>query len=122
MINRTIAFPTAGLVITGEDSDAFKQGRFADAVLADDDSDGAIETELEIVVQQRQAEQIGLAVSDPRRIEPSSPRRTPPDRRRTPASPDNGPSPARSPAPARILRGATAPRRDRPSGSANAWP
>ena len=46
MIDRHIALAAAGLVVAGERRDAFEQRRFAGAVLADDDGDGAVETEL----------------------------------------------------------------------------
>ena len=73
MIDRQISLGAAGFVIAREHGDALQQGRFAGAVLADDDGDGAIETQLEIVAQERQAERIGLAVGDPRRLEPDAP-------------------------------------------------
>lgn len=70
MIDRRITLAAAGLVITDEDADAFQQSRFAGAVLADDDGDGAIEVKRELIVQKRQAERIGLAILNERRIDP----------------------------------------------------
>ncbi len=70
MIDRPIALAAAGFVVAGEHRDALQQRRFPGAVFADDDGDGAIQVQLEIIAQKRQAERIGLAVGDPRRIEP----------------------------------------------------
>ena len=44
--------------------DAFQQGGFAGAILADDDRDRPVETQFEIIAQQGQAERIGLAVGN----------------------------------------------------------
>jgi hypothetical protein len=64
MIDRHIALAAAGLVIAGHRRDPFEQRRFAGAVLADDDGDRVRETQLEIVLQERQAERIGGAVGN----------------------------------------------------------
>ena len=61
MIDRHIALAAAGFVIARQRGDAFEQRRFAGAVFADDDGDGAVEIQLEIVAQERQAERIGRA-------------------------------------------------------------
>jgi len=61
------------LIVAGQRRDAFQQGRLADAVLANDDGDGAIETEIETFREKRQAERIGLRVRDPRRLQPDPP-------------------------------------------------
>jgi hypothetical protein len=70
VIDRPITFAAAGFVIAGEHGDAFEQGGFAGPVLTDDDRDRTIEAQLKIVMQQRQAERISLAISDLRRFEP----------------------------------------------------
>ena len=70
MVDRHVSLAAAGFVIASQHGDAFQQRRFAGAVLADDDGDGAIEAQFEIVAQQRQAERIGLAIRDLRRFEP----------------------------------------------------
>ena len=62
MVDRHITLAAAGFVIAGEHGDAFKQRRFARAILADDDGDRPVETQFKIVAQQRKAERIGLAV------------------------------------------------------------
>ena len=49
MLDSHIAFATAGLVVTGQHRDPLQQCRFAGAVLADDDGDGAIEREFKAV-------------------------------------------------------------------------
>jgi hypothetical protein len=72
MVDRHVSLAAAGFVIASQHGDAFQQRRFAGAVLADDDGDGAIEAQFEIVAQQRQAERIGLAVGDARRLEPDA--------------------------------------------------
>jgi hypothetical protein len=73
MIDRPITLAAAGLVIAREHGDAFQQGGFTGAVFADNDGDGSIETQLEVVVQKGQAERIGCAVLDARWIEPDAP-------------------------------------------------
>src|SRR2546429_1069145 len=73
MIHRPVALAAAGLVISGEHGDPFKERRLTGAVFADDDGDGLIETQLEVIVQERQAERIGRAVVDARWIEPDAP-------------------------------------------------
>jgi hypothetical protein len=72
MIDRRIALAAARLVITGENADAFQQCRFAGTVLADDDGNGAIESEREIVVQEWQAERIGFAIRNERGLKPDT--------------------------------------------------
>jgi hypothetical protein len=47
MIDRSVALAAACFVIPGKHGDAFKQGRFAGAVFADDDGDRLVETQLE---------------------------------------------------------------------------
>jgi hypothetical protein len=73
MIDRRVALAAARFIVTGQHGDALQQSGFAGAVLADDDGDRAIEAQLEIVVQQRQAKRVALAVGDPRRIQPDAP-------------------------------------------------
>src|SRR4029453_13136872 len=70
MIDRPVALAAAGLVITGQNGDALEQGGFAGAVFTGNDGNGSIETQLELIVQERQAERIGLAAGNARRIEP----------------------------------------------------
>jgi hypothetical protein len=70
MIDRHIPFAAARFVIARERGDAFQQRRFAGAVLAHDDGDGAVEPELEVLCQERQAERVGLGFLDQRAIEP----------------------------------------------------
>jgi hypothetical protein len=72
-IDGTIAFATAGIVISGKRYDSLKQGRFAGAVLANDDGDRAIEAKFEAPREKRHAERIGRRVADPRTVEPDTP-------------------------------------------------
>jgi hypothetical protein len=72
MIDRHVAFAAAGLVVAGEHRNPLQQRRFAGAVLADDDGDGVLEIELEVALQERQAERIGGGISDARSVEPDS--------------------------------------------------
>jgi hypothetical protein len=53
MIDRTIALAAAGFVIASQYGDPFEQCGFAGAVLAGDDGDRPIETQLEIIQQKR---------------------------------------------------------------------
>jgi hypothetical protein len=63
MIDRPITLAAAGLVEAGEDGDAFEQGRFADAVLSDNDRNRPIEAPFEAApTEQRQTERIGLPI------------------------------------------------------------
>jgi hypothetical protein len=73
VIDRPVALAAAGFVIAREHRDAFEQRRFASTVLTDDDGDRPVETQLEVVAQERQAERIGHTVGDSRRIEPEPP-------------------------------------------------
>src|ERR1700730_10263709 len=73
MIDRHVPLAAAGFVISGEHGYSFQQRGLAGAVLADDDGDRPIKTQLEIVVQERKAERIGRAVGDARRLEPDAP-------------------------------------------------
>jgi hypothetical protein len=73
MIDRPIALAAAGFVISREHGYAFKQGGFAGAVFTGNDGDRPVETQFEIIVQEREAERIGLAVGDARRLEPDPP-------------------------------------------------
>src|SRR5258707_5483521 len=81
MIDRHITFAAAGFVISREHRDPLEQSGFAAAVFADDDGDRPVETQLEIIVQERKAEWIGLAVVNPRWLKPDPPqvRRRHPD-------------------------------------------
>jgi hypothetical protein len=51
MIDRHVTLAAACFVISSEHRDPFQQSGFAGAVLADDDSDWPIETQLEIIQQ-----------------------------------------------------------------------
>jgi hypothetical protein len=73
MIDRPIALAAAGFVISREHGYSFQQRGFAGAVFTDDDGDRSIETQLEVVAQERKAERIGRAVVNPRWIEPNAP-------------------------------------------------
>ena len=73
MIDRAIALAAAGFVIAGQHGDAFQQRGFASAVLADDDGDGLVETQFELLAQKRQAERIGRGISDALRVKPEPP-------------------------------------------------
>src|ERR1700722_4882307 len=73
VIDRPVALAAASLVVPRHYRDALQQGRLPRPVLADDDGDRPIEILLEIIAQERQAERIGLAIGDPRRIEPDAP-------------------------------------------------
>ena len=72
MVDRHVSLAAAGFVIASQHGDAFQQRRFAGAVLADDDGDRPVETQFEFIAQERQAERIGLAVGDARRLEPDA--------------------------------------------------
>jgi len=72
MVDRHVSLAAAGFVIAGEHRDTFEQGRLSGAVFADDDRDRAIKAQFEIVAQHGKAERIGLAVGDPRWIEPDA--------------------------------------------------
>src|SRR5437868_1532618 len=81
MIDRPVALAAAGFVISGEHGYPFKERRLTGAVFADDDGDGLIETQLEVIVQEGKTERIGRAVVNARWIEPDAPqvRRRHPD-------------------------------------------
>jgi hypothetical protein len=64
VIDGRVALAAPGLIVARQHRKSLQQRRFAGAVLADDDGDGAIEAEREIVVQEWQAERIGLAVGN----------------------------------------------------------
>jgi hypothetical protein len=64
MVDGLIALAAAGLVKAGEHGDPFQESGFAGPVFADDDGDGPVETQLKIILQERQAERIGRAVGD----------------------------------------------------------
>src|SRR5882672_9256135 len=70
MIDRPIALAAAGFVVAGQNGDAFQKSGFSGPVFPDDDGDGTVETQLEIILQERQTERIGSAVGDARWIEP----------------------------------------------------
>ena len=72
MIDRHIPLGAAGFVEPGKDGNPFEQRRFACTVLPDDDRDRPVETEFEIIAQQREAERIGVAIGDPRWFEPNA--------------------------------------------------
>src|SRR5216684_4379136 len=73
MIDGPMALAAAGFVISGEHGYSFQQRRLAGAVFTDDDRDRPVETQFEVIVQERQAERIGRAVLDARWIEPDAP-------------------------------------------------
>src|ERR1700681_1164576 len=73
MIDGPVALATAGFVIFGEHRDAFKQSGFAGGVFTDDDGDRPVETQFEIIAQERKTKRIRLAVVDARWIEPDPP-------------------------------------------------
>src|SRR5437879_650442 len=81
MIDGPIALAAAGFVKSRENGDPFKQGGFTGAVFTDDDRDRPVETQLEIVSQERKAERIRRAVGNARWLEPNPPqvRRRHPD-------------------------------------------
>src|SRR6516165_6251080 len=72
MVDRPIALAAARLVVAGKHGNALEQRRLAGAVLADDDGDGVVECELESVLQERQAERIGLRLIDQSCVKPDS--------------------------------------------------
>src|SRR6266852_3465359 len=73
MIDGHIALAAAGFVIASEHGNPFKKSGFAGAVFADDDGDRPVETQFEIILQERKTERIGRAVGDARWIEPDAP-------------------------------------------------
>ena len=73
VIDRHVALAAAGFVVAGERGDPFQERRLAGAVLAHDDGDGAVEAELEVLCQERQAEWISRGVLDQRAVEPHPP-------------------------------------------------
>ena len=58
VIDRPISLAATGLVESHQPGDPFQQGRFAGAVLADNDGDGAVKAELELVLQIWKAKQM----------------------------------------------------------------
>jgi hypothetical protein len=62
-----------GFVVSGEHGDALQKRGFAGAVFPDDDGDGPVETQLKVILQERQAERIGRTVGDARGVEPDTP-------------------------------------------------
>ena len=73
VIHRLVALAAASFVISGQHGDALEQGRFAHTVLADDDGDRAVEAQLELALQERQAKRIGRGILDPIRLQPDPP-------------------------------------------------
>ena len=73
MIDRHIALAAAGFIISGEHRYSLQQRGLPGAVFADNDGDGAIEAQLEIIPKKRQAERIGVTVGNARRVEPHLP-------------------------------------------------
>src|ERR1700676_4362285 len=73
MVDGPVALAAAGVVKAGEHRDPPKQGGFAGPVFTGDDRDRPIETQLEVIVQERQTKRIRLAVGDARWIEPDPP-------------------------------------------------
>jgi hypothetical protein len=73
VIDRSVTLAAAGFVIAGQHGDAFQQRGFAGTVFTGDDGDRPVEIQLKIVAQERQAERIGRAVWDARRVEPDAP-------------------------------------------------
>ncbi|TWB55490.1 hypothetical protein FBZ94_1076 [Bradyrhizobium sacchari] len=71
VVDRHVALPAPGVVVTGERCNALEDRRLPGAILPDDDRDGGLEVELEIIRKDRQAERISLAVADLRWIEPN---------------------------------------------------
>ena len=63
-------FAAAGFVVSGEHRYAFQQRGLPGAVFADDDGDGAIETQLELIPQERKAKRIGRPIGNARWLEP----------------------------------------------------
>ena len=72
VIDRPISLAATGLVESDQPGDPFQQGRFAGAVLADNDGDGAVEAELELVLQKRKAKRIGVGIRDARGVDPDA--------------------------------------------------
>ena len=72
MIDRHVALAAAGFVVSGEHGNPFQQRRFAGTVFADDDRDRPVETQFEIIAQQREAKRIGFAIGNPRWFEPNA--------------------------------------------------
>ena len=70
MIDRHIAFATASFVVSGKHGNPFQQGGLTRSIFTDDDGDGAIESQLEFIAQERQAKRIGFGIGDPLRVEP----------------------------------------------------
>ena len=73
MVDRPVALAAAGLVISGKHCDTLQQRRFAHAVFADDNGDGAVELQFKLIQQERQAERISRRVLHLRGFEPDPP-------------------------------------------------
>src|SRR4030088_1930860 len=73
MIDGPISFAATGFIISGEHRNPLEQRGFAGPVFTDDDGDVSIETQIEVIVQERKAERIGRAVGNARRLEPNAP-------------------------------------------------
>src|SRR5258706_4010649 len=71
--DRQVTVAAAGFVITGEHGDPFQQGGFAGAIFTDDDGDGAIKAQLELIPQERKAKRISRSIGNVRWLEPDPP-------------------------------------------------
>src|SRR3954462_14178598 len=73
MMHGHIALTASRFIVPGKHRYPFQQGRLAGPVLAGDDGDGSVETQLEPIAQKRQAKRISIAVRHPVGVEPNLP-------------------------------------------------
>lgn len=71
VIDRHVTLPATGVVVAGERCDPFEDRRLPGAILSDDDRDGGVEVEIEIIRKDGQAKRISLAIANLRRVEPN---------------------------------------------------
>lgn len=71
MIDGPVPLTATSLVVAGKAGDAFKERRFADAVLTRQDCQRLLELHLEVrIPEQRQAERIGVRCRDAVSVKP----------------------------------------------------
>ncbi|MET4721486.1 hypothetical protein ABIF63_005592 [Bradyrhizobium japonicum] len=69
MVDGHVALASTGIVVAGERCDTLEDRRLPGAILSDDDRDGGVEVELEIIRKDGQAKRISFAIANLRRVE-----------------------------------------------------
>jgi hypothetical protein len=72
MVDGHVALASTRIVVAGKRCDTLEDRRLPGAILSDDDRDGGVEVELEIIRKDGQAKRISLAIANLRRIEPDA--------------------------------------------------